>query len=96
VQGGASSHDGGIVRLTTAPSLLGLTSINALGFKGGDMLNREPMKNTKFERNPGASPKEKERIKAILRPLVSEAIAELYADQILNEIDLARTPKGQP
>jgi hypothetical protein len=64
--------------------------------RGGDMLNREPMKNTKFERNPGASPKEKERIKAILRPLVSEAIAELYADQILNEIALARTPKGQP
>jgi hypothetical protein len=60
------------------------------------MLSRESMKNAQYERKPGASPKEKERIKAILRPLVSEAIAELYADQILNEIDLARTPKGQP
>jgi len=59
-------------------------------------MSRESMKSTQFERSPGTSQKEKERIKAILRPLVSESIADLYADQILNAISLARTPKGQP
>jgi len=66
-------------------------SINAVGFWRGDMLSRESMKKAPPERNPGVTPKE--RIKLILRPLVSDAIAELYADQILNEVELARVPK---
>jgi hypothetical protein len=59
------------------------------------MLNRESMKNAQYQWNLGAGTKEKERIKVILRPLVSETMAELYADQILNEIELARVPKKQ-
>jgi hypothetical protein len=55
------------------------------------MMSKESMKKALPERNPGATPKE--RIKLILRPLVSDAIAELYADQILNEVELARVPK---
>jgi hypothetical protein len=34
-------------------------------------------------------------MKVVLRPLVSEAMAGLYPGQILNEIELARTPKEQ-
>ena len=58
------------------------------------MLSAESRNSTLSDWNPGVTLKE--RIKVILRPLLDEGIADLYADQILKQVELAKVSKEQP
>ena len=58
------------------------------------MLSEESRNSALSDWNPGVPLKE--RIKVILRPLLDDGIADLYADQILSQVELTKTPKEQP
>jgi len=58
------------------------------------MLSGESRNSALSDWNPGVTLKE--RIKVILGPLLDEGIADLYADQILSQVELTKTPKEQP
>jgi hypothetical protein len=57
------------------------------------MLSGESRNSALSDWNPGVTLKE--RIKVILRPLLDEGIADLYADQILKQVELAKVSKEQ-